>query len=228
MPRPGTAMKRTTKRIELWLAAIGLVLFGLALFLYSPGSLDSDDVQVTLNELVRIPLDQLAKAGSAAVVVTVPDSAQWRRILQSWGDDGYLIFAASHRSQALLYCFDKLGIRVEVTSAGRSVSLESTQRSPYDYSTECPPRSWKFRPKPGEELLIHAEVVPGHPLPVGELVVARDWDNLKDKLVGVSLNQDLRPISRNLFVAGLVLLAGATLLWLRRFISARRPTREQD
>jgi len=60
-------------------------------------------------------------------------------------------------------------------------------------------------------------------MPVGELVLVCYWSDVKDKLVGIAINEDLLKISRVTTTAGtLLIIAGATLL-MRRTVGEIAP-----
>jgi len=203
-------------------AAVAIIVAGFlfllpgALWLLGHG-LSSDDAAVALGPLARIPLEQLESAGSAAVVVTIPDNAQWTRIRQAWGEPEYLIAVAENpRGEGLIHCLDELGIRVTVTTKTGQVSLKIAQGWPYGYRGTCPQAGLELEPEPGTDLTIRVSSPPRR-MPAGELVLVCYWQNVKDKLVGIGLDEDLLKMYRvTLPTSILLIIAGVTLLTRRR------------
>ena len=61
------------------------------------------------------------------VIVTIPDTKQWRRIRSVWGDLYYLLAAVLPPTQpSQIYCFERLGIEAEIHHPGRLIALETT------------------------------------------------------------------------------------------------------
>jgi hypothetical protein len=166
-----------------------------AAFLFPKGSLNSDDEMTAVSPLARIPLDQLANSGSAAVIVTVPHNAQWARIRRRWGDPSYFVGAVEYPETArAIRCFDELGISVEIRTKIGIVSLQPAKGPPYGYSARCPDAGFEFHAPAGTDLTIRASS-PRHPMPAGELVVLCNWENLKDKIVGIMLAESFRKMA---------------------------------
>ena len=166
---------------------VGFLFLLAAAFLFPKESLNSDDEMTAVSPLARIPLDQLANSGSAAVIVTVPQNAQWVRIRRQWGDPSYFIGAMKYPETAgQIHCLDELGITVEVRAKTGIISLKVAKHYPYPYWARCPGPGFEFRAPPGTDLTIRASS-PRHPMPAGDLIVLCNWENLKDKMVGVML-----------------------------------------
>jgi len=218
----GQAVK---KRAAVALIAIGfLLLLPGALWLFTHG-LSSDDAAAALSPLARIPLDQLETAGSAAVVVTIPDNPQWIRIRHEWGEPEYLIAAVENpRRDGLIHCLDELGIRVTVTTKAGQVSLKTAQGWPYGYRGTRPQSGLELEAKPGTDLTVRVSSPPRR-MPAGELVLMCYWQNVKDKLVGIGLDEDLLEMSRVTKTAGILLIiAGMSLLMRRTAGKIARPS----
>jgi hypothetical protein len=167
-------------------------------------------------------LTQLQKARSAAVVVTVPESVQWQRIRRGWGDPGYVLAAVSPQ-RGLIYCFDGLGIEVEVLRGGVRIPLATAAVPPYGFSTECGATGLKFNAPPGSELTIRVLATSDHPLPPGELVLITNWDyRAKDRIAGIMLDEELSEALRVTALIGLILILSAVCLVARRNVLNRR------
>jgi hypothetical protein len=122
----------------------------------------------------------------------------------------------------LIHCLDQFGIQIEVTKQGGRVPLKPAKGAPYGYTATCPESGLEFQAAPGVDLTIRA-TSPRHPMPAGELVLMCYWkNNVKDKMVGIMLDEDLWRISRITAPIGLILiLCGAALQSIRK-ISGRR------
>ena len=169
-----------------------------------------------VSPLVRIPLDQLANAGSAAVIVTVPNNSQWVRIRRQWGDPSYFVGAAKYPDTAReILCLDRLGVAVEVRAETGIVHLQVSQGPPYGYSALCPDFGFEFHAPPGTDLTIRASSS-HHPMPAGDLIVLCDWENLKDKTVGVMLTEDLRRLAEYCLGIGLAMILAGGFAFMRR------------
>jgi hypothetical protein len=188
---------------------VGFLFLSAGAFLFLTGDLNSDDEMTALSPLARIPLDQLANSGSAAVIVTVPHNAQWARIRRQWGDPSYFVGAMKYpETGGQIHCLDELGISVEVRAKTGIISLKVAKHYPYPYWARCPGPGFEFCASPGTELTIRAGS-PRHPMPAGDLIVLCNWENLKDKMVGVMLTEDLRKIAGYPVGVGLaMILAG--------------------
>src|SRR5690242_199908 len=115
---------RAMRKLAIAVIVVGFVCLSAGAFMFLAGDLNSDDEMTAVSPLVRIPLDQLANSGSAAVIVTVPNNAQWERIRRQWGDPGYFVGAMSYRATAgQIHCLDELGITVEVKANTGAVPL---------------------------------------------------------------------------------------------------------
>jgi hypothetical protein len=192
---------------------VGFLFLSAAAFLFPKESLNSHDEMTAVSPLVRIPLDQLANSGSAAVIVTIPHNAQWARIRRQWGDPSYFVGAVEYPKTAPeIRCLDQLGIAVEIRTKTGIVPLKPAKGPPYGYSARCPDAGFEFRAPAGTDLTIRASS-PRDPMPAGELIVLCDWDNLKDKIVGVMLAESFRKMAWYCAGVGLAMtLAGSFAL----------------
>jgi hypothetical protein len=206
------------KRAAGALIAVGLLLLlPGAVGLFDTDRLSSDEAVAALSPLARIPLDQLESAGSAAVVVTIPDNPQWKRIRRIWGDPDYLVAAVEYpQSARIIHCLDELEIHVDVIVKGVHVPLKPAQGWPYGYSGTSPPSGLELRAAPASDITIRA-TSPRHHMPIGELVLMCFWKNyVKDKLVGIYLDEDLLKISRITAPTGMLLIISGVVLLTRR------------
>jgi len=195
---------------------VGFLLLSAAAFLFFPGRLNSDDEMTAVCPLVRIPLDQLANAGSPAVIVTVPNNSQWAHIRRQWGDPSYFVGAAKYPDTAReILCLDRLGVAVEVRAETGIVPSKVAQGPPYGYSALCPDFGFEFRAPPGTDLTIRASSL-RHPMPAGDLIVLCNWENLKDKIVGVMLAEDLRRMAEYCLGIGLAMILAGGFAFMRR------------
>lgn len=187
----------TVKRTHLAMMALG-ILFLLPGVVWLLGrGISQDDAEVACGPLARIPLDQLENLGSAAVVVTIPDSAQWKRIRHAWGDPDYLVAAVeSPQSAQIIHCLDELGINIDVIVKSVHIPLKPALGRPYGYRGTCPQSGVEFRAAPGSDATIRV-AAPRRHMPAGELVLMCYWKKgVKDKLAGIALEEELWTIAR--------------------------------
>ncbi|HXI41797.1 MAG TPA: hypothetical protein VNH83_17565 [Bryobacteraceae bacterium] len=195
---------------------LGFVCLSAGAYMYLAGDLNSDDEMTAVSPLLRIPLDQLANSGSAAVIVTVPHNVQWERIRRKWGDPGYFVGAMNYPETAgQIHCLDELGIIVEVKANTGAVLLRAARHHPYPYWARCLSAGYEFRASPGTELTIRATSA-RHPMPTGELIVLCNWENLKDKTVGVMLTEDMHRIAAYPVGIGLAMMLAGTFVLVHR------------
>jgi hypothetical protein len=74
----------------------------------------------------------------------------------------------------------------------------------------------KFDAVPRTKLTISVTKRGNEPLPSGELIIAGSWWNTKDKLVGISLDEELRNVATFAIVSGSAVILLAGVLTLRR------------
>lgn len=86
---------------------------------------------------------------------------------------------------------------------------------PYLHSSDCQMSAVKFNAAPGTKLTVSVAKNGTEPLPPGDLIIVGSWWNTKDKLVGISLGEELRNLSTIAIVSGSVLLLAAWLTWRR-------------
>jgi hypothetical protein len=170
-----------------------------------------DDV-VALTPLFRIRLDQLGMEPVVTKLV-IPDTPQWKRIRRIWGEPSYNISAVSSERR-FTYCLPHLGLNVKVSGRSSAIPFKGSG-PPYGYSTDCDRSSLAFRAVSGSELTVTISKFGDPQIHCGELLVVSDWFNTKDKLVGVSLDEELRPIVMASACLGSMLIVGAAVLLLR-------------
>ena len=145
--------------------------------------------------------------------VVVPDTDQWRRIRRSWGEPDLIVAALSKDGPA--WCLSDLAKSVEVTTRGNLIPLKPAAAG-YGHSAACELSSFTFRASPAAELLVTVTKRDQLAWPIGDLVVRCDWPNAKDKLVGISIENDLQklhPLAGAGAIIGLLLLALASDFW---------------
>jgi len=186
-------------------------------------NLSEDDAAAAVRPLARIPLHQFEESGSSAVIFTIPNDAQWKRIRSAWGEPAYLVAAVEQpEGHRMILCLDQLGMRVEATRQSGPVELRTAKGCcPYGFFAACPDSGLEFRATPGNDITLHAAST-AHSLPKGELIVICNWNDLKDKIVGIMLAEDLWRISKFATPAGLILMLSGVSLLVRRRVQRRR------
>jgi hypothetical protein len=163
--------------------------------------------------LADVKLDQVATTKSLAIPVVIPDTPQWARIRRRWGEPDFLIAAVSPAKS--LYCLPTLHVTIAVMQEGDQIETEPAGAL-YAYSSDCPTSSRKFNAAPGSRLTVAVAKTKTDPLPPGELIIVGSWYNTKDKLVGISLDQEWRSVPTIAIISGLVLILFAgCLIWRR-------------
>jgi len=193
------------------LGAAGLLLLVTGALSLRDGGLNSDDANVALTPLTKIPLDRIGTFGRSKLLI--PDTPQWKRIRREWGDPEFTIAAVSPEKLSA-YCLRDLGVTLVVTQRENPVPLEISY-PPYMYGSGCVDGSFKFRAASGSELNVSVRRSVNGPLPSGELIIVASWPYTKDKLVGISLEEETRPALIVTSVLGLILVGSALLLYRR-------------
>jgi hypothetical protein len=117
-----------------------------------------------------------------------------------------------------MYCLKDLGVHVQARIGDQPVILETAEYAPYGYSLDCQPAGLRFRAPQGAVVQIRFESV-RHSHRTANLVVEPYWTaGTKDRLVGISIQQDLhvRALATMLGVVGLVMIAVAAFLFSHR------------
>ena len=220
-------LKALGRHLPLMLAILGiLILIPSALLLgLLFGRLRDEDPSVALAPLARVPLARVGK--QYAMQVVVPDTDQWRRIRRSWGEPDLIVAALSNEGGA--WCLADLATAVDVTSRGTLIPLKRAAAG-YGHAGDCELSSFTFRAPPAGELLVKVTKRDQLPWPTGDLVVRCDWRNTKDKLVGISIENDLQKLHPSAgagAIIGLLLLALASDLrrWHRQQLSPKASPR---
>jgi hypothetical protein len=207
----------TIKReIALVLAALGIpaLIGGSFLTIFRTPRLSQADGTAAFAYLAKVNLDRISASESLSLSLPIPDTPQWVRIRQRWGVPDFLISAKSQAKT--LYCLSKLPVTFAVMSGREQIATEPSG-APYGYSSDCPLSSRKFHAAAGTKLTIRVARNGSEPLPAGELIIAGNWSNSKDKLAGITIDEDFGKISTVAIAGGLVLISLAA--WLSR----RRP-----
>lgn len=199
-------------------AALGLLatISGCAYLVISVGTdLPAGDEAAALAPLAAMPLEAIEARPFQVLGVAVPATAQWRRIRRAWGEPE-LVVSAVWFGTGTAYCLAELGLAIEARRGEKAVALAPSGPR-YGYSTRyrpgCGGGSLRVRNEAGANLLLTITRTAQGPLPPGELVVECDWPNLKDKLVGASINEQLHPYAERAMIGGIVLMAVAAWVW---------------
>jgi hypothetical protein len=171
----------------------------------------AEDAELAVTPAVRLPLDALKRAGSASVIFEVPAGVQWTRIRDEWGDPDYVVFGVA-RSNGSVVSWSSLGVAVTASIAGRSLPVEPATAAAYGYSSGAQDPGVVIRPAPGARVRVDFAASNPDPGPATEIVVKPEWPGMKDRLVGVTLNLNLRPHIRAASVCGVLLLAVAAFI----------------
>jgi hypothetical protein len=207
-----------------WLASIRaawlLLVIGVLLLLPGACSLVSsapnrDDAAVGFAEVVRIRLDSLRAGSPIKLVFSVPDTAQWRRLRDAWGDHGYIVYAARMEgSTPWIIPFSTLNLDVTISSSAGDLALEPASGCPYlissDAGDDC---AVAFKPRPGDELEITVTARGSDSLPAGDFVIGPYWGGYeKDRIVAAMLESEGRPYLLAAAAVGVALLIGSSIL----------------
>lgn len=206
-----------SKRLPLWLGAIG-ILFLVPGTLWVAGSrtrLTDGDARIALQSLNRIHLDGIDR-GPISVTLMIPNTTQWTKIRNVWGEPEFVISAVDTAGRFAL-CLREMPVRIElIDPAGRVIPLQP-DGGPYGYSTACSSSSLRFHSAPGNELTLKLAGTRPGTVPAGDLIVVSDWFNTKDKLVGLYLDKDVESLVKWLSVPGfLLVLSGAGVFFRNR------------
>jgi hypothetical protein len=150
------------------------------------------DVRTATVPLKTVSLQESSKNGSAVFSVRIPNDKSWQRIRAAWGDPGYLLSVVAPGRRTLL-CFDKYNLDVRVSGDSGIIHSEPANSPLYGYSLDCVSVGVKFNASPGD--LVELRVVfPGSLSKIpGNLMLCAYWGpEVKDRLVGLSIDQELR------------------------------------
>ncbi len=233
MPPP--RIKRRLSAGRLAVAAfllLGAALLALGIVLRPRFALNSRDAGAAFEPLASVPLRRLKGRGSISLKATIPSGPAWARLTRAWGDPAYVVAVAFPPPSNVLYCHTGGALVIDASANSRALPLEAAELPPYGYSSDCAPVGVRFQAPSGTTVTIRVSERPSPPpdrgpdiepaLWSGTLVVVPYWSGLvKDRLVGLALDDELRPISAGLILAGEVVLALAAcaalaLWWLSR------------
>ena len=178
--------------------------------------IQTSDAMLAFQPLAEIPSSQLS--GEVSVEVSAPQGSQWDRIKRSWGEPEYEVAVVSARvAHGYKHCLDVITVRAD--AGGKPLKSEAGDWL-YGYSTapdssHCNTYGVRFRIPERTMVDMHFVAVAG-PLPIDtKVVVVPVWFYTKDKLVGLSIDQDLRNISKWTMVLGLFAIPFAAFLFIR-------------
>ena len=204
-----------SKRLPLWLGAIGALLLvpGTLWVASSGGRLTDDDARVALQPLNRVHLDMIDQ-GPISVTLMIPNTIQWTKIRNVWGEPEFVISAVASDGQRTLSL--ATSVRAElVDGTGRVIPLRPGA-PPYGYSGSAMD-SLRFRAAPGNQLTLKLGRTTPSAVLTGDLIVVSDWFNTKDKLVGLSLDQGIESLVKLVSISGLLLVvSGACVFFVNR------------
>jgi hypothetical protein len=199
-----------------WLVLAGGVLATIPSACVLVADLPDADVQVALVPVIRIPLESLNKSRAAKAAFQVP--FRWESMRADWGDPVYVVMGRDARSKILP--FEKLGVHVVATVAGRPLNLERPTYQPYGYFFDDGEIGVIFKPDPGDQVVLDVSVPEGIQVPAGELEVVGFSDSYtKDRVVGFILTEDfrLRAWSKSVLSIGVALITiGALIVFATR------------
>lgn len=205
------------RKIALVLGLLGLLPLAAGCFLVVTRMRDLSpaDGSAALANLARAELDRITSREPLTISLVIPDTPQWARIRRTWGKPDFLIAAVSP-ARSFCYCLPK--VPMTITVAGNADQIPRQPAGPpYGYSDDCPTSTLKFNAAAGTKLTISVAKNGIEPVPPGDLIIVGSWWNTKDKLVGISLDEELRNAATFAIASGSVLiLLAAWLIW-RRF-----------
>ena len=181
-----------------------------------------DDTGVAFTEVARIRLDSFSAGSPIRLVFRVPNTAQWNRLRETWGDHGYIVYAARKEGATpWIIPFSTLNLDVTISRSGGHLAVEPASGCPYlissDAGNDC---AVAFKPRPGDELEITLTSRGRDSLPVGDFVIQPYGGAYeKDRIVGAMIDSDLQPYILGVAGIGIVLLIASSVLAIN---SARR------
>ena len=204
-------MGRSTRSWTFALITSGLCLLLPALYTSGISGATTEDWDVALAPVARVPLDSLQHARSASLVFSVPATDQWARIRKAWGDPGYVVFCRTDDYPQTVLSWASLSL--EVTGSSGLGRLELTAAGSVPNSASAADTGLVFRPRPGEKVRLDVTAKNPRVLPRAELVVQPNWDsNAEGRAVGMLFSVNWRPYLRCGLVGGIVLLLAAATI----------------
>ena len=173
--------------------------------------LSQADASVALANVAEIDLKRIGSADPLALSLIIPDTPQWVRIRKKWGVPDFLIAAISAGRRSC-YCLTELPLSITVVRGEDRIPLQPSS-PPYGYSSECPMGAGKINAAPGTRVTVSVAKRTSEPLPAGKLIIVNNWPDVKDKLVGIALDQELRRVSNVAVVCGSALILVAAIRW---------------
>jgi hypothetical protein len=203
------------KRLPLWLGAIGAILLvpGTLWVANSGRRLTDDDARVALQPLYRVHLDMIDQ-GPISVMLMIPNTIQWTKISNVWGEPEFVISAVASDGQSITSL--ATSVRTELVDAtGRVIPLLPSGPA-YGYSGSAMD-SLRFRAAPGRRLTLKLGRTRQIAVVTGDLIVVSDWFDTKDKLVGRQLDQSIESLLKLVSISGLLLvLSGGCVFFVIR------------
>lgn len=207
----------------LWVGLIGILLFAPGawywLWVWISDPVRTADTSVAFERLAEVPLNRADGGAVVEFTTTTPSGRIWNRITRDWGAPEFIIAAVSAGPKGDMHCLSELGVQVEATVGGQPIRLAAAERAPYGYSLRCHPAGLRFQTPPGTALRIRFQVS-GKPRGMIDLIVEPYWGwNMKDRLVGLAIEEELhnvREITTAVGLAGLGLVTWASFLFSRR------------
>ena len=180
-----------TRHVHLWLASVGILLLTPLIWLYARPSLRAGDLSLALAPIYESSLENLSNNPSATFTLSIPSDIRWKRVWSALGDPGYVV-AAVTADRRTTYCFEKLGIEVQVIVGSVPAQTEPALEPLYGHSAQCLPIGIKFKANPGDQVTIRT-ITKSDARPPGYMLVMANWTlELKDRIVALDLNEELR------------------------------------
>ncbi len=178
------------------LGVLGLLALAAGSFLVVTRMQDLSpaDASAALANLTDVELDRIVTTDPVAVSLVIPDTPQWARIRQKWGEPDFLIAAISP-ARSFCYCLPRVPMTITVADNADQIPRQPAG-PPYGYSDDCPTSTLKFNAAPGTKLTISVAKNGTEPVPPGDLIIVGSWWNTKDKLVGISVDEELRDVAK--------------------------------
>ena len=164
-----------SKRLPLWLGAVGtLLLVPRALWVAGSSSrLTDDDARVALEPLTRIHLNEIDQ-GPISVTLKIPNTTQWTKIRNVWGEPEFVISAADSAGSRTLSL--PASVQAELVDPTGTIVPLRPGGPPYGYSGSLT-GSLRFHAAPGNQLTLKLEGL--GTVPAGDLIVVGDWFDTK-------------------------------------------------
>lgn len=206
---------------QLTLFALGFLLVIPALWywvwVWTSDPVRLSDTAVAFTRLAEVSLKRVQDERSIDLTFITPNDAVWRRIRRHWGDPGYVVVAAAPGDRDYVYCLKDLGINVRAMIGSTALDMETAEYAPYGYSSKCKPVGLLFRTAP--DTAVRIQIMATNRITVsGDLVVEPYWTvGTKDRLVGISIQEDLhiQTVANALAVAGLILISVSASIFSR-------------